>query len=154
MTYLFRKLSKYVVSMALVAALFSNINVAYAIDCAIPTNGGPPRITQIVCPFIRIFNVAIYVVGAVFVIMIIYGGIKISMSFGDPKGLESGKLTWTHAVAGAAIVVGFFAIILIITNLLGIKTFPNPFSAFEQIVTAITKLLKNDGSVPIVTGLD
>ncbi len=49
------------------------------------------------------------------------------MATGDPRGLEGAKQTWTYAVYGFFVVVGFTAIIMIIGKLLGINLSPSGF---------------------------
>jgi uncharacterized protein YhhL (DUF1145 family) len=83
---------------------------------------------KVVCPFARLLNVALYSAGIVFVIMLVYGGIKLSMAQGDPKAMQAVKGTWTWAVIGFGVVIGFIALLSIATGLFGISfDILNPF---------------------------
>jgi hypothetical protein len=105
-----------------------------------------PSLSQLGEIFGRIFNTALFVAGGVLVVMIAYGAWKSAMATGDPRGLESAKQTWSYALYGFIVVVIFFALFLIITNIFGIKSFYTPdifiknaFSAIEELVTLPTK---------------
>ena len=87
---------------------------------------------------IRIINVSMISAGAVLVVMIAYGVWKSSLATGDPRGLEGAKNTWSYALYGFFIVVGAFAIIMIIEGIVGISgggEFSNKF------VNALNELL-------------
>ncbi|OGC50180.1 hypothetical protein A3A69_01025 [candidate division WWE3 bacterium RIFCSPLOWO2_01_FULL_37_15] len=149
-------LNKKLISLIILITTLFFYNVAFALDCDIPVTGedaAAPNITQIVCPFARILNLMVLVVGVVFVIMGLYGAIKIATSWGDPKGLQLSQQTWTHAIAGLAIVLGFFAIILIILNILGITDYQSPGDAFEKIMEEIKKFFTETSGTggPVIT---
>lgn len=109
---------------------------ALALDCSYdPRNSSAkdPSLAQIVCPFSRFFNVLVYSSGAVFVIVMLYGAIKLGISLGDPKGYQAAQLTWNYGVLGFLIIVGFFLIFNIIMGFVGVTGY-NPF---DQIASAI-----------------
>jgi hypothetical protein len=90
-------------------------------DCGSLTADSPPQLHQIVCPVARVFNLLLFAAGVVLVVMLAYGGIKISSALGDPKGFEAGKQTLTYAIIGVACVLGVFVILNIVMSLLGIN---------------------------------
>ncbi len=101
-----------------------------------------PNPTALVCPVIRVFNVLIYAAGGIFICMVIYGGIKLSMSLGDPKGYEGAQLTWFWAVVGLAVVIGFWVILLVLDNIFGLGIGPGgPQGIFQRIVDQFSALL-------------
>jgi len=58
-----------------------------------------------------ISNALMIVVGAVSVIMIIIGGLKMIMSQGNPSNVESGRNTILYAVIGVIVAIGSYAIV-------------------------------------------
>lgn len=58
-----------------------------------------------------IINVIIYVVGLLAVVMIIYGGVKYTISAGDPGKVKSAKDTIMYGIIGLVIAVLAFAIV-------------------------------------------
>jgi len=103
---------------AIVLALTSSNKFAYAVvDC---TLSDPPTPAQIICPFIRMFNFALIAGGAVFLIFIVIGAIKMATALGDPKGLKSSRDTWIFAVLGVFVVLGVLTIFRIINNVFGL----------------------------------
>ena len=61
--------------------------------------------------FTSIVNTALFVIGAVAVLMLIYGGIRYTISGGDEKAITAAKNTILYAVVGIVIAVLAFAII-------------------------------------------
>jgi hypothetical protein len=104
-----------------------------ALDCTTPLTGGeasagPPTLAQVLCPIIRVVNIAILGAGAIFVLMLLYGGVKLTLALGDPKGFEGAKNTITWAVIGFLIIIGVISILFIASRLFGIQfDFTNPF---------------------------
>ena len=156
MTYQAFKKSKIFLVVLFVAAM---ANVSFAQATVSSKCGGPvtpttlenPSPLAIVCPVIRVLNVMVLSVGAVFVFMVLYGAIKLSLSLGDPKGYEGAHQTWVWAVIGLGVIVGFYAILLIMDNIfgLGILTGANPTGIFDNLVGALEGLLSEIG----ITGL-
>jgi hypothetical protein len=141
-------LKKYLLTLLitlLVGMFSSSQNVAYALSCgsydAHIKNGDAPAFTDIVCPFSRIVNGFLLVSGIVFMVIVVYGGIKLSMSFGDPKAFEGGKTTWTYAVIGFAVVLGFFLILAIVMGILGSTYYTTPDSFFTELQSRIRDFL-------------
>ena len=70
--------------------------------------------------FTTITNVALYLIGALSVIMLIYGGIRYTVSMGDSKNVEAAKNTILYAVVGIVVAVLAYAIVnYVLVALLG-----------------------------------
>jgi chaperone required for assembly of F1-ATPase len=68
----------------------------------------------------NIVNVMLFVLGALSVVMIIFGGIKYTISAGDAKKVESAKNTIMYAVIGLVVALLASAIVnFVIVRLLG-----------------------------------
>lgn len=116
-----------ILTMVFVIFLLSCNNV-YALDCYQESSGYPaPLPSQIICPFVRVINLALLLVGAVLIAMIVLGAIKMAVSLGDPKALQGAKLTWTYAIIGTFVVLGSFFILFLIN-----KTFGLGINLFER----------------------
>jgi len=150
--YLMANAKQLVTLLLIVVSLFL-ANPSYAIDCStslsLDANADPPKMSQIVCPFLRVFNFIILAAGVAFTVMIVYGGIKISTAVGDPKAMEQGKQTWVYAVIGVAVVLGFFTIFFIILGLLGAGggCFSSPMAPFDCAQNSINEFLRGTNVV-------
>lgn len=67
-------------------------------------------VTGVPCLIGKALDVVVLSSGVVFVIMIFYSGIKLSLSQGDAKGIQGVKLTLTWAVVGFVAVIGVYTI--------------------------------------------
>lgn len=70
--------------------------------------------------FANIVNVAGILLGIVFFLMMVMGGIRYLMSGGDPKALAAAKGTITWAIIGLAIFTLSFTILLLIKAFTGV----------------------------------
>ena len=61
--------------------------------------------------FTTITNTALFIIGALSVIMLIYGGICYTISSGDAKNVEAAKNTILYAIIGVVVSVLAYAII-------------------------------------------
>jgi len=100
----------------------------------------PPTFDELRPILVRIINVFIMCAGLVLVAMIAYGVWKSSLAAGDPRGLEGAKSTWTYALYGFFIVVGVFAIIMIIEGIIGISSGASG-GLVGKLIDAINELL-------------
>ena len=123
--------------LALIVTANTHVSFAAA-NCADIKD--PPLPEQIVCPFIGIINITIGLVGAMIVVMCVYGGIKLSLSLGDPKGYAGAQNTWFWAVVGGGVVVLFYSGIVITAGFFGIKV-PGPAELTDDVVAAIQGFL-------------
>ena len=68
--------------------------------------------------FTTIVNVFLFIIGAVSVLMIIYGGIRYTVSGGEAKNVTAAKDTILYAVVGLVVAILAYAIVnFVITNL-------------------------------------
>jgi hypothetical protein len=63
------------------------------------------------CAFTNIINTLLYVIGAVSVLMIIYGGIRYTISGGNEKDVLAAKNTIMYAIIGVIVALLAFAIV-------------------------------------------
>lgn len=71
-----------------------------------------------------VINIFLYIIGAVSVIMIIYGGFKYVTSGGDSSGVTSAKNTILYAVIGLVVAVFAYIIVHFVLDKLGVQTNP------------------------------
>jgi hypothetical protein len=68
--------------------------------------------------FTTIVNVALFLIGAISVIMIIYGGIRYTISGGDAKNVTAAKDTILYAIVGLVVAILAYAVVnFVITKL-------------------------------------
>lgn len=72
------------------------------------------------CAFANVISVALAASAIVIFIMFLIGGLRYLVSGGDPKAVESAKATLTHAVAGLAVLVLAFVILVLLKNITGV----------------------------------
>lgn len=61
--------------------------------------------------FQKITNIALYLIGAISVLMLIYGGIRYTISGGDSKNVTAAKNTILYAIVGIIVAILAFAIV-------------------------------------------
>lgn len=61
--------------------------------------------------FTTISNVALYVIGAISVLMLIYGGIRYTISGGDSSAVTAAKNTILYAIVGIVIALLAYAVV-------------------------------------------
>ena len=61
--------------------------------------------------FQTITNTALYIIGAISVLMLIYGGIRYTISMGDAKNVEAAKNTILYAIIGIVVALLAYAIV-------------------------------------------
>jgi hypothetical protein len=131
------------------AMLVCYAQYAFAYSCADLSadlsSGEAPSPLGIVCVIGNVIKVVVVVVGLIFVAVTSYGAYKLSMALGDPKAMQGAQQTWTYAVMGVLIVLGFFAAFVVIANVFGIKGFINPNDITERITNAIVSLFSAAG---------
>ncbi|MBI3069771.1 MAG: hypothetical protein HYY87_00505 [Candidatus Levybacteria bacterium] len=70
--------------------------------------------------FQNIVNGALLFSGVVALFFIIFSGIKLTLSHGDPKQVEGARHTLTYAILGLLIILFSFAVINLISDILAI----------------------------------
>ena len=79
-------------------------------DCAKPEDT-PTCLFGPGCAFTTIVNTALFVIGAISVLMLIYGGIRYTTSGGNEKSVTAAKNTILYAIVGIVIAVLAYAIV-------------------------------------------
>lgn len=89
-------------------------------DCPITVSGGadctkgtdtPTNLFGDGSVFQTITDVALYLIGALSVLMLIYGGIRYTISGGDTKNVTDAKNTILYAVVGIVVAIMAYAIV-------------------------------------------
>ncbi len=83
--------------------------------------GDAAQLSDLSTYFGNILEAIIPLIGVVSFIMILVGGFKILTSAGDPKGMAGGKQTITLAVAGIALAIISWLILVLIKNITGVN---------------------------------
>lgn len=73
-----------------------------------PVNNGDPALET---RFKDIVNIMLFIIGAIAVIMIIYGGIRYTTSAGDSSHVKAAKDTILYAVVGLVVAILAYAIV-------------------------------------------
>lgn len=84
--------------------------VSNGADCAYPDNT-PTCLFGPGCAFTTIVNTALFLIGSIAVLMLIYGGIRYTISGGNEKSVTAAKNTILYAVVGIVVAVLAFAIV-------------------------------------------
>ncbi len=71
----------------------------------------------------RFTSIALYVIGAISVIMLIWGGLRYILSGGDSKKITDAKNTILYAIIGLIIAFLAYAIIRFVLNSIGAATY-------------------------------
>lgn len=74
---------------------------------------------------------ALFFLGAIGLLMLIYGAIKFIISKGDPKGIQSAQKTMTYAIFGIGTVILTFLVINLVTGALGLPNILTNFSFYQ-----------------------
>lgn len=95
---------------------------------------GDPHPLAIICVIVRLLNIFLLSVGAIFVMYVFMSAIKFAMAQGDPKALQGAKQSLTVAIIGMLIVAGVFTILTILRNVLGLQyqLLTNPFDVLSK----------------------
>lgn len=77
------------------------------------------QLQDLSCYFGNILEAMIPLIGIVSFVMILTGGFKILTSAGDPKGMAGGKQTLSLAIAGIALAIISWLVLVLIENVTG-----------------------------------
>lgn len=91
---------------------------------AVRADGMPAELVGVDGVFTKFSNIALYAVGAISVIMLIWGGLRYITSGGDSKKITDAKNTILYAIIGLVIAVLAFAIINFVLNAIGTISVP------------------------------
>ena len=133
--------SAFVVCTPFTQAAFDCSNASGVID---NPEKNPSSILYLLCPLQSAIWLGMFFVGAVLIILILYGGIKALMSTGDARQLEGAKMVWTYAILGTLIVLLAVFIIQITFKLLGSNNTPfNLIGGLQEAFDLFLGCLKN-----------
>lgn len=110
-----------IVTLSMLGMAFFTPLTASAADCADPKSGitktncvtgdNPDLPTDLTTMFKTIANVALFIIGAVSVLMLIYGGIRYTVSGGESSAVTAAKNTILYAIVGVVVALLAGAII-------------------------------------------
>lgn len=118
------------------AMIFSSVavipNTAMATDCN-NTSGGivsgvdcaktdSTKNSDLPTIFKNIINAALYLIGAVSVLMLIYGGIRYTLSAGNATNVTAAKNTILYAIVGIVVALLAYAIVNWVLGAIGVAT--------------------------------
>ncbi len=84
--------------------------VAEGAECAKP-DGTPTCLFGPGCAFTAIVNTALFLIGSIAVLMLIYGGIRYTTSGGNEKSVTAAKNTILYAIVGIVVAILAYAIV-------------------------------------------
>lgn len=85
--------------------------------------------------FTQVTNTVLYVVGAISVIMLVWGGFRYIISGGDSKKVTDAKNTILYAILGLIIVFFAYAIVNFVLNAIGAQTTPESAEQTSLLLT-------------------
>jgi vacuolar-type H+-ATPase subunit I/STV1 len=103
-------MTMFVPSMALAKTCDNGTTVADGADCAQGTDT-PTQLFGEGGVFTNIINAALFLIGAIAVLMLIYGGIRYTISGGDSKAVTDAKNTIMYAIVGIVVALMAYAIV-------------------------------------------
>lgn len=89
----------------------SNLSATSGADCAKGNGQSETLFGGTDSLFTKITNAALFLIGAVSVIMLIYGGIRYTISGGDSGAVTSAKNTILYAIVGIVVALLAYAIV-------------------------------------------
>ena len=93
----------------------NNLSIASGADCA-QGNGQPSQLVGNGGIFNRITSILLFIVGAVAVIMLIFGGIRYIVSGGDQNNVTAAKNTILYAIIGIIVALLAYAAVKFVTS--------------------------------------
>ena len=93
----------------------NNMSISTGADCA-RGNGQPTQLVGDGGVFNRITSVLLFVVGAVAVVMLIFGGIRYIVSGGDQANVTAAKNTILYAIIGIIVALLAYAAVKFVTG--------------------------------------
>jgi hypothetical protein len=95
----------------------TDMNIQNGVDCTkSDTSTTPTNLFQSGGVFQIVVNVLLFLIGAIAVIMLIYGGIRYTISGGDSKNVTAAKDTILYSIVGIIVAVLAFAIVNFVIN--------------------------------------
>lgn len=97
----------------------SDLNLGSGVSDSNPNTGGSTVPTTLFGTggiFTTIVNILLYIIGAISVIMLIFGGIRYVVSGGDSAAVTSAKNTILYAIVGIVVAILAYAIVNFVIN--------------------------------------
>lgn len=109
-------------SSASAACNIGSMSIESGADCA-RGNGQPTQLVGDSGIFNRITSILLFIVGALAVIMLIFGGIRYVVSGGDQNNVTAAKNTILYAIIGIIVALLAYAAVTFVTSslLMGVK---------------------------------
>ena len=85
------------------------------------TGNKPAQISDFVAVFGNIVRILLAVGAIALFILLLSGGLKYLTSGGDPKAVDSAQKTITYAIGGLVVLVLSYLILLLISQITGVK---------------------------------
>lgn len=108
-------LSPVIATDASAACDMNNMSIGSGAECA-RGNGQPTQLIGDTGVFNRITSIMLFVVGAVAVIMLIFGGIRYVVSGGDQNSVTAAKNTILYAIIGIIVAMLAYAAVSFVTD--------------------------------------
>lgn len=115
-----------------------NFVFTFAAGCGLGGSGAPDP-AEFACILEKIITIAIVVAGLIFIAMVSYGGVKLALALGDPKGYAGAVSTWQYALIGVLIVILIGGVLSVVGKLIGVSIVPT--ALISSLRNAITALL-------------
>jgi hypothetical protein len=89
----------------------TDLTVQHGADCSGGQSGTPSDLFGDNSIFKNITNAALFLIGAISVLMLIYGGVRYTISGGDTANVTAAKNTILYAVVGIIVAIMAYAIV-------------------------------------------
>ncbi len=112
-----------ITTIAMSISLFAGNVMALTVQegaAAARADGMPADLVGMDGVFTRITNTALYAIGIISVVMLIWGGLRYILSGGDSKKITDAKNTILYAIIGLIIALLAYAIVNFVLNTLGL----------------------------------
>ena len=119
-----------------------NFVFTFAAGCGL-SGTEDPALTEFACILEKIITIAIIVAGLIFIAMVSYGGVKLALSLGDPKGYAGAISAWQYALIGIFIIILIGGVLSIVGKLIGVSIVPTDLiselrGALDDIMATVT----------------
>ncbi|GDX62259.1 hypothetical protein LBMAG33_5690 [Candidatus Levyibacteriota bacterium] len=122
-----KKINLILISSILLLSSYDQSFAQVTVDIAPPKGMIPTTVT--LASIVNFLVQALFAIGSIAAVCyLIYGGIKWIISGGDKAGVEAARNHIIAAIVGLIIVVGTFAIISLVYDVLGLGTFTSTFT--------------------------
>lgn len=95
-------------------------------------NGNIPSLGCLAQIITNIIGLAFMFLGAVTVLLLMWGAVKFIISSGDPKAIQGAQKTIEFAIIGAVVVILSFVLVNIVTTALGLPNILTNFTFYQS----------------------